>query len=579
MKVLFVSRHHGYFRNYDSVLRELASRGHHVHLAIEKHESLGAEEVVNALVRECPAVTSAMVPEGRVDIWSTVSRFLRLGLDYLRYLDPFYDSAPLRRIRAYNRTPRWLTALANPPLLRGPRWRRAVGRLLHGVDAAVPPPAAVVAYLREESPDAVLITPFVELGSPQVDYLRAAHLLGIPVALPIWSWDHLTCKALIRDQPERVCVWNETQRQEAIELHGIPADRVVVTGAQCFDHWFARQPSRTREQFCEALGLRPDRPILLYVCSAVIEGSAPEHEFVQEWLQWVRGSEDPLVASANVLVRPYPTKLTVWRDVDLSPYGPAAVWGGNPFDEQSRSDYFDSLYHSTVVVGLNTSVFLEAAILGREILAILEPRYYDSQEGSAHFRYLLQIGGGLLRVGRDRESHLRQVAEALRRQATDEHPHRSFLESFIRPHGLDRPATPHLVAAIEDLAGCEVQVPAMTKGDERRRAAFERVVWTASRLFRSETEWSRKIARIEHGRRFRADKERATAERRAERERVKAARLAEEQRVRDARRREKQTIREARMREKERKREEDRRQKTAIKRRARLRQLIKEKLW
>ena len=530
MKVLFVSRHCGYFRNYDSVLRELAARGHQVHLAVEKHESLGAEAAVQALTRECPAITYGMVPEERVDIWSTMAQRLRLGIDYLRYLEPFYDTAPLRRVRGRDRTP----------------------RLLHSLDSAVPPPEAIIAFLREQQPDAMLLTPYVELGSSQLDYLRAARLVGIPCGLAIWSWDHLTTKAYIRDLPDRVLVWNETQRREAIDRHGIPGDRVFATGAQCFDHWFGRTPSRTREELCQQLGLPVERPIVLYVCSATIKGSPSEPEFVKEWLQWVRASPDPIVATASVLIRPYPSRLDQMREIDLSPYGPLAVWGGNPMDERNRVDYFDSMYHSAAVVGLNTTAFIDAGIVGREVLAVLVPRFHDNQEGTEHFRYLLQIGGGLLRVGRDPESHMMQLGEALRRPLTGEHPHRAFLESFVRPRGLDQAATPVLADAIEELATCVVEAPAQTAAEQGRRAALEPLVRLVSRLSgASQGEWSRKVEGMERSRQFRAQKVRATEEKRAQRRQDKAVRLAQEQQAREARLREKQQARDARVREKE----------------------------
>ncbi len=579
MKILFVSRHCGYFRYYDSTLRELARRGHTVHLAVEKRESLGNEAVIQALVRECPAITYGMVPEERLDIWSTVAQRLRLGIDYLRYLDPFYDTAPLRRVRARERTPALFTALAHPPFIGGARWRRAYGGLLHAIDSAVPPPAAIVDYLRQQRPDAVLITPFVELGSPQVDYLRAAHLLGIPCAIAVWSWDHLTSKAYIRDRPDRIFVWNETQRREAIEVHRIPAEAVAVTGAQNFDHWFGRRPSRTRNEFCRQRGLAADRPIVLYVCSGLIKGSPPEPEFVIEWLKWLRASADPTVAAAGVLIRPYPSRLDVWADYDLSPYGPVAVWGGTPFDEQSRTDYFDSLFHSTAVVGLNTTAFIDAAIVGREVLTVLVPRFHDNQEGTEHFRYLLQIGGGPLRVSRDRESHLTQLSEALHRPAATEHPHRAFLESFVRPLGLDHAATPQLARAIEELATCAVTIPKATVRAERRRFALERIVMMASRMTgSSRTEWSRKVEGIDRWRRFREEKVSATNARREQRQREKEKRLAEERQVREAQVREKQKVRDARQQEKERAQRAEQHRRASLKRRARWKNLIKEKL-
>ena len=480
MTLLFIARHFTYFRNYDSVLRELARRGHRIHLAVEQDDKVGGARAIERLAAGHPGITTGFIPARRVDTWSAVARRLRLGLDYLRYLDPFYDAAPLRRERARLRTPRLLTALATPPLVGGRRWRRGYGRLLHAIDRIVPPPEAIVDFIRQQAPDAMVITPLVDLGSQQIDYVRAARLLRVPSGAAIWSWDHLTSKALLREYPERVFVWNETQRGEAVGTHGVPPDRVVVTGAQCFDHWFDRRPSRTRRQLCEALGLREDRPIVLYVCSALIKGSPPEVDFVREWAHWVRGSGDPLLASANLLIRPHPQYAASWHDARLDAAGPVAVWGGNPIDEASRADYFDSLYHSAAVVGLNTSAFIEAGIVGREVLAVLAPGFHDNQEGTEHFRYLLQIGGGLLRLGRDRAAHLAQLGAALRQPPVAGHRHRAFLESFVRPHGLDRAATPVLADAIEALPACQVEAAVVAA--PWKRAVFGRLLQGVSRL-------------------------------------------------------------------------------------------------
>jgi hypothetical protein len=150
-------------------------------------------------------------------------------------------------------------------------------------------------------------------------------------------------------------------------------------------------------------------------------------------------------------------------------------------DESTRADYFDSLYHSAAVVGLNTSAFLEAGIVGREVLTVLVPRFHDNQEGTAHFRYLLKIGGGLLKVSRGRADHLAQLGAALRRLPTGEHPHRTFLESFIRPHGLDHPATPEFVRSVEELATCPVEAAAAADG-RWRRAALGALAQMASRV-------------------------------------------------------------------------------------------------
>jgi hypothetical protein len=553
MKLLFIARHYTYFRNYDSALRELAARGHQIHLAVEVVDKLGAEAAVAALARECPGITYGMVPPRQADSWSGAAQGLRLGLDYLRYLEPFYDTAPLRRVRAHDRTPRLLLALAHPPLLSGAIWRRIYGTCLHWLDAFVPPPASVVDFVREHRADAVLVTPLVDLGSQQIDYVRAARLLGIPSCLPVWSWDHLTSKAYLRDRPQRVLVWNETQRREAVDVHGVPEDRVVVTGAQCFDHWFTRTNQRTREAFCAELGFDSQKPIVLYVCTGLIKGSPREPQFVREWLDMIRASGDPILETCNVLVRPHPAQTEDWQDVDLSAFAPVAVSGGNPVDERTRTDYFDALYHSAAVVGLNTSAFIEAGIVGREVLTILEPRYHDNQEGTAHFQYLLQIGGGLLRVGRDRPSHVAQLGEALRRPVTAEHPHKAFLEAFVRPRGLTHAATPDFVSAVEGVASCRV-APAHVIGASWRRAAFGRIAqWGAGVAGESLVSSPRELAVIVRDRQARAVKQQREDEARVVREAAKATRrldrereLAEHRAARAAQEAQKKAMRQAR---------------------------------
>jgi hypothetical protein len=67
----------------------------------------------------------------------------------------------------------------------------------------------------------VLVTPLVELGSDQPDWIKSARALGIPVGFPVFSWDNLTTKGVLHVQPDRLFVWNDIQRREAIEYHNV----------------------------------------------------------------------------------------------------------------------------------------------------------------------------------------------------------------------------------------------------------------------------------------------------------------------------------------------------------------------
>ena len=198
MKILFLGRRYLYFRAFEGVVRELARRGHHVHLAVEHDDLEGRPALVDALTAAFPTVTCGYAPARAEDDWAWVAGRLRLGLDYLRYQHPLFDDAPKLRDRARERTPGGFVR-AGEAVRRYGRWaRRPLAALVRHLERAVPDDPAIGGFLDEQRPDAVLITPLIDLGSSQIDYLRAAKARGIATAMCVWSWDHLSSKAYIR---------------------------------------------------------------------------------------------------------------------------------------------------------------------------------------------------------------------------------------------------------------------------------------------------------------------------------------------------------------------------------------------
>jgi hypothetical protein len=442
VRVLFIARHFTYFRNFDSVVAQLAERGHDVHLVADRDEEQGGRELVAALSARYPSVTVGETPIRAIGRYTRLSRALRLGLDYLRYSDPRYAAMPKIRQRAYDRTPAFVLALSRLP------GRQVITWALERLEEAVPAQPGIEEFIAAQRPDLLLITPLIELGSPQLDYVRGARRLGVPSALCVWSWDHLSSKALIRVVPDAVIVWNDVQREEAASFHGIAADRVFVTGAQCFDRWFNRQPSRPRAVFCRDAGLPDDRPFILYVCSALFRGSPSEAVFVRRWIAAIRNAPDPGLREIDILVRPHPQRPSDWDGGDLP--GGAVLWGSNPTREDGRADYFDSLFYAAAVVGLNTSALVEAAIVDRPVFTVLAPEFHENQEGTFHFRHLMAVGEGFLKAGSTLDEHVLHLAEVSRPGLASRN--RGFVDRFIRPSGREVPASNVFVDTIERLA-------------------------------------------------------------------------------------------------------------------------------
>jgi hypothetical protein len=453
LRLLFLLAGPEYLRYYDSTMKSLADRGHHVMVAVNalqerKHARLdlmGDERI--AILGEFPE---------RLDVWMPLARAVRGTMDFVRYFHPRFAAAPALRHRMYRKVlPAVLRPLDRIRSLSARSLARVI-RFLQMWERAVPVDPDIRAYLEARRPDAVIVSPLIDAASDQMDAARAAQAAGIPLVAAISSWDNLTNKGHMRLVPDLVTVWNEHQKKEAVEYHGVPAERVAVTGAQLFDRWFGRAPSQSRESFCQMVGLPDPRPFVLFTGSSVfIARSEVEVPFVRRWLEGLRRSHDPVLREAAVLVRPHPFNPDAWIDADFSDLGPVAVWPRQrytPADESARTSFFDSLSYSAAIVGINTSAMIEGAILRRPVLSLLTPEFAGTQEGTLHFHYLLPENGGFLRVAHSLEEHEAQLVEVLRNPELVREQTERFVGAFLRPHGLDVACTPLLASAIERAA-------------------------------------------------------------------------------------------------------------------------------
>ncbi len=441
----------GYLRYYDSTVKQLTERGHEVLIVFDtphkQAEGLEALEGVDGVIN------LGTLPR-RADMWEHFAANLRGTLDYVRYLLPEYEQAQYLRRRWERFVPpsmSWLTRLDSLPV-----WQvRAAHRVLLAFERAIPSSQRFEGFLQALQPDLVICTPLLTTFG-QTDLIKSAGVLGIRTMMGVASWDHLTTKGVIRADPQRLLVWNERQLEEAQRYHRIPPERVVVTGAQNFDKWFARTPSRDRAAFAERVGLPGDKPFVLFTGStASISEPDAELQFVRRWIETLRASEDPHVRDLAVLMRPHPYNSAHWAEADFGDVDGFAVWprnGANPVNEDDRADYYDSLYHADVVVGVNTSAMIEAAIARTPVLTVRDEHFAETQDGTLHFRYLLLENGGFARSAQTLQEHTGQLADVLAEPERMQVAIESFLGSFVRPHGLDQDATPLVTDAIEKLA-------------------------------------------------------------------------------------------------------------------------------
>ncbi len=453
--------HLGYVRNYERAIRLLLEEGHEVHVAVANPTKKSPDRIAERFANEFLNFTISRAPKIRQGNSDSLRRALRGLADFMRYQHPRYrDSHALRaraRAKLLRRRDSALSAFAITLYLP------TLGRIRHAAYAdaasawalrlanALPVASRPTRWLRGLAPHVFLTTPHLAIGSTDPEFLDAARELRIPSALLVTSWDNLTNKGLIKSPTDLVVVWNEAQRAEAVQLHGVPAERVAVTGAQRFDDWFEISASGSREEFATRVGLDPGRPYVLYLCSSPF--IAPDEvPFVRRLVEALRASDGPL-AGAGVLIRPHPQNAEQWATADFSDCGNVVIWpreGEQPVRDSSKQGFYDSMYHSLAVVGINTSAQIEAGIVGRSVHTVLDPQFADSQQGTLHFKHLLVEHGGLLYVAADLAELVRNL-EAVHAGALDDDHAQRFVADFIRPHGIDRPASPLVADAIRQL--------------------------------------------------------------------------------------------------------------------------------
>ncbi len=460
MKILFIAVPRR-LRHFDRLINELKRRGHDVEVYKTSPEAPELKASANNSI-----IT-------RNDELADLSYIFRTARDYLRYKEPQFEDGDFLRARTRGtvtfvelKKPYFAQRLGNAVAdfidTLDASARQKLNNVLAEIEEATPPNRTIVRYLEEAKPDLVLITPLIQTYLGQFEFVKAAKALKIPTACLVFSWDNMTTKGIFHIKTDHVFVWNDVQRQESLEA-GFSPEQIIVTGAPRFDEFFLMKPAHSRLAFHRRNKFDPNYPIILYLCSSEL---IVEHEsgFVQDWITAIHRSRDPILSRANILIRPHPRMKKQWATANLG-QGPVAL--SMPKSLNSDQSLYDAIYYSSVVVGLNTSAQLEAAILGKPVLTIKIPKIARGQNGTIHYRYLLKEHGGFVEESVSLRAHMKLLSKILN-QSYDPKPIDKFVSSFIRPHGRTNPVAGIMAEEIERL------LPQPISAVPARRNSFDR---------------------------------------------------------------------------------------------------------
>jgi len=319
---------------------------------------------------------------------------------------------------------------------------------LRAFERMTPPYPKITRWLEETKPDVLVASPTNMRFSGEVDYIKAAKVLGIPTVVIVLSWDNLTTKGLIHVEPDVLLAWNQTHFNEAVSIHGIDPQRIVITGAPFFDKWLdAGRLTMTREEFCQRVGLNRETPFALYMGSSQ-NISQDETWLIQQLAHSLHRHQNPAVRDIHLVVRAHPANahhMAKLDDLDGVTVWPKA--GSRPGSEAFEKDFYNSLLHCVATVGVNTTGMIDAVINDKACITIVTEEYRATQSNTVHFNHL--VNASVLDVTAGPE----ECADALERiwkgeDRTQQARHR-FTQDFVRPRGIDRPSAVFASRTIE----------------------------------------------------------------------------------------------------------------------------------
>lgn len=214
--------------------------------------------------------------------------------------------------------------------------------------------------------------------------LRQAKKVRVRTVTIAKSWDVLTTKAFTRVKADRIVVYHEYNRREAIAVGDYRKDQVVVCGFPQFDIYTDDRIYVSREEFCKQNGLDPEKEYVLYGLPG--DWKSPDTRAVLSMLD-KKITENAFLKPLQILARSHPK----YRDSSESLSSsniifdrPGMYFGkGSEFSIDSSTTttqwtfrdtdiihLANSLRHADVVLSVDSTLTLDAAALGRPSILI-----------------------------------------------------------------------------------------------------------------------------------------------------------------------------------------------------------------
>jgi hypothetical protein len=211
----------------------------------------------------------------------------------------------------------------------------------------------------------------------EVPLLRTARRRGVRSIAIDPSWDNFTNKLIPVRHVDRLVVWNDLMKAQAIEFHGYSPSNVRVAGAPQFDPHFNRHARSGREEFFRRIGADPARRLVTLTTTP--RSLYRHHDHVLRALAQSAASGE--LGDAQILVRLHPRDdEAAYREFAATPSvivekpfrSTVTVADGLAIDvmPEHQRHLGDTLCYSDVIINVASTISLEACIFDTPVVNI-----------------------------------------------------------------------------------------------------------------------------------------------------------------------------------------------------------------
>lgn len=247
----------------------------------------------------------------------------------------------------------------------------------------------------------------------EIHFLREAKKRKIKTIGFINSWDKLTARCMLRLLPDKLVVFNDIVKQEAILYDEIRSKDIFVSGIPQYDSYFSTSGILTREDFFRKIGIDPQKKLIVFIPAGL---SCSDSDWAALDLIYRLQTEGKFAKDAAFFIRFPPNDFLEEREIGKRNLYLKYDHPGVRFASKRGGDWDmtfadlahlkNTLYHMSLMISYGaSSASIDAAIFDKPIIhlnfEVLEnalpfrspPKFYEMEHSKKAFS-----GGGIRAV-------------------------------------------------------------------------------------------------------------------------------------------------------------------------------------